>query len=75
MEIFTCAFVSYVIVSPLHMRTLPQGPRVSSKTVFSYLSFHRFAPIYTAYSSHTTRASKARRRRASSGKRSAAQES
>ena len=34
-------FVSCVTVSSLHLRTLPQGPRVSSKTVY------RVAPICT----------------------------
>ena len=33
-DIFICALVSCVAVSSLHLRTLPQGPRVSSKTVF-----------------------------------------
>ena len=44
---FTCAPVSSVTVSAPHFRTLPQGPRVSSKTVFSNLSPHRVIPIRT----------------------------
>ena len=44
-DIFTCTLVSCVIVSPLHLRTLRQGPWVSSKTVFTHLSSHRVAPI------------------------------
>ena len=31
---FTCALVSSVTVSAPHLRTLPQGPRVSNRTVF-----------------------------------------
>ena len=46
-DIFTCALVSSVTVPAPHLRTLPQGARVSSKTVFSHLSSHRVAPIST----------------------------
>ena len=42
---FTCALVSCVTVPPLHLRTFPQGPWVSSKTVFTHLSSHRVTPI------------------------------
>ena len=44
-DIFTCALVSSVTVPALHLRTLPQGTWVSSKTVSSHLSSHRVAPI------------------------------
>ena len=43
----TVHFVSCVTVSSLHLRTLPQGPWVSSKTVFSHSSSHRVTPIRT----------------------------
>ena len=44
---FTCALVSSVTASASHVRALPQGPRVSSKTVFSHITLHRVAPIST----------------------------
>ena len=45
--LLTRALVSSVTVSALHLRTLPQGPRVSSKTVSSHLPPHRVTPIRT----------------------------
>ena len=42
---FPCTPVSCVTVSSLHLRTLPQGPWVSSKTVLSHSSSHRIPPI------------------------------
>ena len=46
-------FVSCVTVSSLHLRTLPQGRGVSSKTVFSHLSSHRVTPIRTLHTQPT----------------------
>ena len=42
---FPCTLVPCVTVPSLHLRTLPQGPWVSSKTVLSHFSWHRAAPI------------------------------
>ena len=42
---FTCTLVSPVTVSPLRLRTLLQGPWVSSKSVFSHRSSYGVAPI------------------------------
>ena len=42
-----CAQVSSAIVSALHLRTLPQGLWVCSKTVFLQITQHLVAPIST----------------------------
>ena len=52
-DIFTCALVSSVTVPALHLRTVPQGSLVSSKTVFSHYSSHRVAPIRTTRTQRT----------------------
>ena len=44
-DIFTCTLVSFVTVSPLHLRTLPQGLEFHAKRCFAHMSSHRVAPI------------------------------
>ena len=46
-ETFTCTLVSSVTVSALQLRTLPQGPWVSSKSVFLHQPSHRVTQIST----------------------------